>query len=152
MLQILLLCLVAFHTSQATPVEKATAEEVLRTLDAIDDVLGWARAHYDSLILDFIFGLRIAQGKIFKLAEPVPQALNIIVVVSTKDPIPGTEQSDVAQNPFVQTFILHCKATCSPIFKVIGWNGLYRNYQIKNKYSHPPNTALPLTTSPQYCR
>ena len=151
MLQILLLCLVAFHTAQATPVEKATAEEVLRTLDAIDDVLGWARAHYDSLILDFIFGLRIAQGKIFKLAEPVAQALNIIVVVSTKGPIPGTEQSDVAQNPFIQTFIL-CKATYPPIFKVIGWNGLYCNYQIKNKYSHPPNTALPLTTSPQYCR
>jgi len=64
MLQILLLCLVAVHTSQASPVEKASDEEVLKTMDAIDNVLGWARAHYDSLILDFIFGLRIAQGEL----------------------------------------------------------------------------------------
>lgn len=69
MLQILLLCLVAFHTSQATHAEKATVEEVLRTLDAIDHVLGWARAHYDSLILDFIFGLRIAQGELEVLVD-----------------------------------------------------------------------------------
>ena len=37
--------------------------DVRQTLRALDDVLSWAKAHHYLLIVDFLFSIRVAQGK-----------------------------------------------------------------------------------------
>ena len=68
--KVLLVCLLvavcrgAPTTSQDKDEDDDGFKDVRVTISALDDVISWAKAHHYLLIVDFLFSIRVAQGKL----------------------------------------------------------------------------------------
>ena len=60
---VILALLLLFSSTCQTKDSGGTALQVEDTITALEDILGWAKSHYYLLITDFLFSIRVAQGK-----------------------------------------------------------------------------------------